>query len=82
MTNTIIIGLMALTVHLLENCLLMFKVLHSYFSYVLIIILQFVNLPNYFVTESDDSYSDDCDEDEDDIQGETDETSTSESDED
>lgn len=44
--------------------------------------LQFVNFPNYFVTESDDIYSDDCDEDEDDVQGETDEASTSESDED
>lgn len=60
----------------------MFKVLHSYFSYVLIIRLQFVNLPNYFVTKSDYIHSDDCDEEEDDIQGETDETSTSESEED
>lgn len=60
----------------------MFKVLYSYFSYVFMITLQFVNFPNYFVTESDDISSDDCDEDEDDVQSETDEELTSQSDED
>lgn len=51
-----------------------------YFSYVSLVKLQFVNFPESFVTESDEIYSDDCDEEEDVVQDETDETSTSESD--